>query len=54
MGLHVNIVIAPATTVGGNERGIRIRRTEVGTDLHLLGCGGLDCTYDGISPGRRA
>jgi hypothetical protein len=46
MGLHANIVIAAVgttvTTVGGNEGGIRIRRTEVGSDLHLLGYGSLD------------
>jgi CHAP domain len=46
MGLHVNIVIAAVgatvTTVGGNEGGIRIRRTEVAADLHLLGYGRLD------------
>jgi CHAP domain len=46
MGLHANIVIAAVgatvTTVGGNEGGIRIRRSEVGADLHLLGYGRPD------------
>jgi hypothetical protein len=46
MGLHANIVIAAVgatvTTVGGNEGGIQIRRSEVGADLHLLGYGRLD------------
>jgi hypothetical protein len=29
-------------TVGGNEGAIRIRRSDVGSDLHLLGYGSLD------------
>jgi hypothetical protein len=45
-GPRVNIVIAAVgatvTTVGGNEGGIRIRRTDVDIDLHLLGYGRLD------------
>jgi hypothetical protein len=35
-------VMTAVTTVGGNEGGIRIRWTEVGTDLRLLSYGSLD------------
>lgn len=45
LGLHANIVVAAdgplVTTVGGNEGGIRVRRTMIGADSHLLGYGRL-------------
>jgi hypothetical protein len=45
MGLHANVVVAvegsAVTTVGGNEGGIRVRTTDVGPDIGLLGYGRL-------------